>query len=224
MKSLFFIGLAFFVLIIKSSSQCTFESIFPLQHGTTRFMAITTIASLGSLKEDNSASSIARGMGKWKKYDYLDGDSVFITNKSYEYILHNCFNGNQNFLHLSFADDKLYSITNTLFFSNDQFGKLNENYNHFVSVFKRKFPSWDEILVSDKIKKEQRGMGFRFYPLPLNQRDNVKIEYLEIWFNIEYDWQFDSQNNYVRTGNVSFYQMNIDYINLKGTKLTNKGF
>jgi hypothetical protein len=63
------------------------------------------------------------------------------------------------------------------------------------------------------------------YPVSRDERDKVKIEKIAIGYEVEYEKKWsDYKKQWYRTGNVENYKIEIEYVNLKGTKLTNEGF
>jgi hypothetical protein len=141
-------------------------------------------------------------------------------------LFHSCFKGKENKLFLRFVDDNLYKMKVTLTFSSTDFEKCMDNYNTLISILKKQFPYWRTpfVLTNDKTN-EEIGEGYWFRPLLDEERDKVKIETLEIRYLVEYEGKW---NNYKKewywTGNVDSYKIEISYVNLKGTKLTNEGY
>ena len=204
-------------------SQCTFEKIFPVKHGMSIFKATTTIAYLKDIKEDKEENKYSGIINYWNKPDYLNGDSVFKTSLYYDYLYHDCFKGDENKLLLRFVDDKLYKILITLTFSNSKFEKCMENYNTLVAIFKKHFVDWEKINISNNTPAEQIGEGYWFYPTTKNKKDDVKIENASIEYEIEYEKEWnDFKKEYYQTGNVKKYILEIGFVNLAGTKLTNE--
>jgi hypothetical protein len=223
MFKILLILISIFQLIGIVKSQCSYDDIFQVEHGISKFKATTTIASKGNIKEDKQANLYS--INRWYKPDYLKDDSVFYASVFYEYLYHSCFKGNENELMLKFVDDKLYKIVITLKYSNTDFEKCLENYNLIISIFKQQFPYWSEFVRTNDKTKEQIGEGYWFYPLSDEEKDNIKIEELSIGYEIIYELKWNDFNKeFYRTGNVENYSIEIEYINLKGTKLTNEGY
>jgi hypothetical protein len=225
MKTILFTLLNIISLAAFGQAQCTFENIFPVRHGISKFKATTTIASIKNIKEDEEANKYSGIFNSWDKPDYLKGDSVFKSSISYNYIYHDCFKGDKNELYLHFVDDKLYKIQITLTFSNTKFGKCMENYNTLVAIFKNYFITWTECVKSNDVTKEQIGEGYWFYPTTMDKSDAIKLNDLSIGYEVKYEMKWsDYKKEWYRTGNVDKYVIEIEYINLKGTKLTNEGY
>jgi len=223
MKKIVFTFLNIVAFAVLGQAQCTFEEIFPVEHGFSKFKATKTIASIKNLKEDEQLNQFS--FNRWHKLDYLKGDSVFKASVFYDYIYHPCYKGDENKLYLRFIDDKLYKMQITLSFSDTEFEKCMENYHTLVEIIKKKFPYWAEFVKSNDETKEQIGEGYWFYPTSDDERDKVKIENLSIGYEVEYEMKWsDYKKEWYRTGNVEKYVIEIEYVNLKGTKLTNEGF
>ena len=203
--------------------QCTYEDIFPVEHGISKFKATTRIASNGNIKEDKQANQYS--FDEWDKPDYLKGDSVYTTSIFYDYSYHPCFKGKENELFLKFVDDRLYKMEITLTFSSIDFEKCMENYNSLISILKNQFSYWTPFVQTNDKTGEQIGEGYWFRPLSDEERDKVKIETLSIGYEVEYEMKWsDYKKEWYRTGNVESYKIEIEYVNLKGTKLTNEGY
>ena len=54
-------------------AQCTYEDLFPVEQGVSKFKAITKIAFQTNIKEDTIANQLS--FARWDKPDYLNGDS-----------------------------------------------------------------------------------------------------------------------------------------------------
>jgi hypothetical protein len=217
--------LYFGTCLLFVQAQCTFENIFPVDLGISKFKATTSIASLRNIMEDKETNKYSDLFNKWEKPDYLKGDSVFKASLFYDYIYHDCFKGDNNKLYLRFVDDKLYTIEIKITFSSNEYEKCLENYNSLIAIFKDSFTDWSEFVKSNSETNEQNGEGYWFYPTIPNKRDTVKINELSIGYEIEYASQWDNYKKiWYKTGNIEDYLLEIEYINLEGTKLTNKGY
>lgn len=225
MKKIIFTLLTIVEFVVIAQAQCTFEDIFPVKHGFSKFKATTTIAYQKNIVEDKEENMYSGILNSWDKPDYLKGDSVFNSSISYDFLFHDCFKGDKNELYLRFVDDKLYYIQITLTFSNRQIEKCMENYNLLVNIFKNNFIDWTEFIITNDVTKEQTGEGYWFYPTLKEKRNNIKIENVSIGYKVEYELKWnDLKKEWYRTGNVKNYTISLEYVNLNGTKLTNEGY
>lgn len=224
MKKVLFTFFCSIVFIGLCYTQCLFNDIFPVKHGASKFETITSLSVLKNIIDNKEANKNPTNFDYWHTPDYLKNDSIFISSFSYKYLYNNCFNGNKSDLFLKFADDKLYYVQNKLTFSEEEFEKCLENYNALVTIFKAKFPFWNEFNRINSKTNEQIGLGLTFFPKSKETRDNVKMERLTISYFIVYETKWNSNlTELYRTGNYT-YIIEIDYVNLKGTKLTSEGF
>lgn len=203
------------------NAQCTYEDIFPVEHGITKFDATNKITSNENIEKDPPGFV----SNPWDKPDYLNGDSVLVTYLGYHYSYSPCFNGKENKGKLKFVDDSLYKIRVDLIFSSEDIKKLQDNYNMLVSIFKNIFPSWERYTSTRRRTGEQIGKGYWFYPSSKENRDIVKVDKLSIGYEIKYEKKYNSlEKEWYNTGNIENYNISINYVNLKGTKLTGEGY
>ena len=214
----------FLALSLQSQAQCSFETFFPFKFGFSKFESTKVIAGLTYIQEDRKINEINSFSNHWYKPDYLKGDSVFKSESYYKLLNKDCINGDENTLNLSFADDALYKIKIELAYSSSDFEKCMQTYNKLVSIFKTKFVD-SQVFKSQNSAKEQIGEGFWFYPTIKSKRNNVKIKELSIGYAIQYEMKYNSYlKEWARTPNVEKYVIEIQYINLTPTKLTNQGY
>jgi len=223
MKNILVVLLCVFSLPSLTKAQCTFEKIFPLKHGVTKFKTITALALLDYIESDKKRNKETGSYNPWYKPDYLKGDSVLWNNLHFTYINNECFKSDENELNLYFADDMLYRMDVTLTFSNDKFEDCLATYNNLVTLFKNQFYDWSDIVNTNTETNEQIGEGYWLYPTSKNERDNIKLNKLEISYKVIYERKWRELESYL-TGNVDRYEINLSFINLNGTKLTNRGY
>ncbi len=203
--------------------QCTYKEIFPVEHGISKFKATTALAAARIIIKDEQSNKYS--LAYWDKPDYLNGDSVYKSTIHYDYSFHPCFEGNENELQLSFVDDMLYKIETTVVYSNTQFNECIANYNKLVEILKVQFPYWEEFQSKTVDTQEQLGEGLWFTRVPEHELDELKIEVLSIGYEIEYEREWsDYKKEWYRTGNVVSYKIEIQFVDLRGTKLTGEGF
>lgn len=204
--------MAFITTLLLSTiclSQCTLKDLFPVDFGISKFKLSTIMASSKNMQEDNEANKYERA--EWKKYDYLNGDSVHYTGVNYKFVNNPCIYSTEKSVFFRFVDDKLYSMVIFLDFSSTDFEKCKRNYDDLILIFKNTFTYYDPYISQDLIANEQDGEGYWFY----NKKDTVKINYLSIEYSIVYE--FNKQN-------IRLFRIKIFYIDLEGTRLTNEGY
>lgn len=223
MKNILVVLLCVFSFTSLTKAQCTFEKIFPLKHGVTKFKSITALALLDYIVVDKKSNQQSSSYNPWYKPDYLNGDSVLRNNLHFTYFNNECFKSNENELNLYFVDDRLYKMDVTLTFSNDKFEDCIATYNNLVALFKNQFYDWSDIVSQNPETNEQTGEGYWLYPTSENERDNIKLNKLEINYRVIYERKWRELESY-QTGNVDRYEINLSFVNLNGTKLTNQGY
>lgn len=204
-----------------ANGQCSFENLFPVPNGVSKFTSINSIKLNSNLKEYDQPSYVTGTMDWVESPDYLKGDLVKKSKYFAVYKYHSCFqNWDDSHLYLGFVDDKLYQTILTLNYSSDNFSSLIENYNTVVEILKNKYIYQDHFGLKDN--EEQVGEGFEFRPY---KEFRSKIESVNIKYEIVYEekWNISKQVK-EKTGKISGYKLQITRINLKGTKLDNRGY
>lgn len=225
MKKLFLALMTITALTSFRLSQCYFKDFFPVKHGLSAFKASIAIASIKNLKVDEEKNKYSNIFNRWKKFDYLNGDSVFLSELNYDYIFHDCLKSSDNDLELRFVDDKLYKIIIRSSFPKTRFEESIESYNSLITIFKNNFMDWEPREWFNGETHEQLSEGYVFYPTTKENRNKLKVEELRIDYSLIYERKYNAINGeYYTTGDVSYYVVQIEYVNLKGTKLTSEGY
>jgi hypothetical protein len=201
--------------------QCFFENIFPVNTGISKFDSYNKIAFIKSLKEIKKT----RNNDFYSSFGHLKGDSVLKSWVNFEYHNHDCFNGDENDLSLIFADDKLYNITIKLSFNKDKLKECLDNYNNLISILKNKYKFFETFTTTTNDTNEKIGEGYKFYSSPKESRSTTKIEVIEIEMYAKYEYVTDNITNELKkSNNIEKYIIELNNINLNGTKLTNLGY
>ncbi|HQF47628.1 MAG TPA: hypothetical protein PLZ71_03100, partial [Flavobacterium alvei] len=206
-------------------SFCEFEDIFPINLGLSKFEVISSLSTLENLKLDEELNRV-NSFPRIEKPTYLNGGAVTKITIYYNFTeKENCLNGFKKTLCLDFVDDRLYQIRIAVHYLSTERDKCLENFNILSSIFMQKFPFYNKSILTDVEKNEQIGEGMKFNPTEEKNRDKIKIEKIYLDYQIEYKVEKNTiLNEYVKTSNIDEFILNISYLNLKGTKLTNKGF
>lgn len=200
-------------MIVIGQKTCELKEIFPVDLGLTKYNTSKFMATLNNYKENADINKWGSYNSRWEKPKYLNGDSVFKSYLNYTFESNKCLSGSENNIQYRFVDDKLYFIYLTLRYSNSEYLKSEENYNAIIDLFKKNFPEWNKSEPKNSKTNEQLGEGFYFYPKLVANRDNIKVGYININYEIEH----------IGTGNNT-YLIIIEFVNLNGTKLTGEGF
>ena len=227
MKHILTLFVALLVLFTIGTSQCDgFGSLLPVKLGITKFATITTLNANKSVRDDGSIKKYGPGLYTyWDKPKYLSGDSVYRTQLNYEYITHGCLHGNENRLIMLFVDDRLYKAHIELRFIASRFDACMENYRELVKTLEQQPHSYSsEFIGSDSKTNEQIGEGHTFYTTKPVPDKPYKVNEIQIGYEIEYKTVWDSYQKKFVNGEISGYLIEIQFINLQGTKLTNEGY
>ena len=219
----------FFLLFIsmKIFSQCTISDLIPFKIGQSKFDITKIINSSGNISKvgnPNDTSSYEKFNG-WEKYDYLKKDSIY---SSYIKLIHlqdKCFNGNENKINLTLADDWLYKISVNQEYSQDRYEEMMSDYNNYIDIFLKDYQYTNTFTTSNSKTNEKIGEGVNFSKIPLEKRNKIKIERVSISYIINYKSIYDSSSKkFVTTSEVDYYVIQIESVNLKNTKLTNQRY
>jgi hypothetical protein len=190
--------------------------------GKSKFKVITTLALKKNIKE----SDYMNNTDSWDKFDYLKLDSVLTRVFGYDYIDNPFFSERNPSLYLKFADDVLYNITISIPFNKESFQLCLNNYNSLVEGFGKIFPySVPYIRTQNSKNNEQVGEGFWMYKdadeygIPIVKE---KLDKLTIGYEMNYEWDWEIGKTY--TNEIDNYTLEIEYVNLLGTKLTREGY
>jgi hypothetical protein len=219
------IFILFLITSLKSFSQCNLSTIFPYDFGQNKFdltQLISLNSSLTKHKLDDAALAYNNG---WRKYDYLKNDSIYRVNIILDHKKDECFNGNENIVYLQLADDKLYRINILQQYSKDRYEEMLADYKRYINLFLDEYPYDNFFKLLNSNTNEKIGEGADFFKVPKEKRNLIKSEKVSISYNIEYKTVYDRYDQKsVTTSEVNYYEIEITNLNLKGTKLTNKGY
>lgn len=221
--------LAFFLFMtIKTFSQCTLSNMFPFKIGHNKFDITKIINSsdkISKVGDPNDPYYYEKYNNGWKKYNYLKNDSIYSSYIKLEHQKDKCFNGNENKINLSLTDDWLYDISIIQKYSKDRYEEMMLDYNNYIDIFLQEYKYSNTFSTSISETKEKIGEGLSFFKVPIEKRSNIKIEEISISYIINYKTIYNSSSqNFVRTSEVDYYEIKINSVNLKNTKLTNQGY
>lgn len=222
-------ALVFLLFIsIKTFSQCTISDLFPFEIGQSKFditKIINSSSKISKVGNPNDTYSYEKYNNGWEKYDYLKNDSIY---SSYIKLIHlqdKCFNGNENRINLTLADDWLYKISVSQEYSQDRYEEMMSDYNNYIEMFLQEYQYTNTFTTSNSKTNEKIGEGVSFFKIPREKRNKIKIEDVSISYIINYKSIYDSPSKkFVTTSEVDYYVIKIESVNLKNTKLTNQGF
>lgn len=216
MKKIYLIVLL--AISFQSFSQCSYSTIFPFDLGLNKFELNKLINTDNSVKiEEGEFFNCCY----WDKNPKMKNDSIYRSQIRLNHIQDKCFNGNDNTIYLALVDDKLYEISINQEYSKDRYNEMISYYNNYIKLFKSIYPYENSFATSTTDTHEQIGEGVSFFKQPLEKRNKVKIEKVEISFEVHYKMHYNKDNKtFANTNEVDYYKLNIKTVNLKGTKLT----
>lgn len=214
---LIFVSLVFLENI--ASAQCSFLDVLPSKMGKSKVQSIIEFGSNEHLiyNEDRNAVAIEIYDG-WEHYDYLENDSVFIANQHYIIANMNCFKGNENQLHLFFADDNLYRAETILTFEIDKIAEGMKNYHLLDSIINTQFLFYDNFITTNSETNEEIGKSKKYYYNPKSLRDPNKVRYISIAYYIDSKYSFKTKSS------KQYFEISISQVDLRETKLTRMGY
>jgi len=216
------------LMTIKTFSQCTVSNIFQFNIGQNKFDITKIINSSNKITkvgDPNDPYYYEKYSNGWKNYGYLKNDSIYISYIKLEHLQDKCFNGNENKINLSLADDFLYEISVIQEYSKDRFEEMMLDYNNYVDILLQEYKYSNTFTTTISETKEKIGEGVSFFKVPIEKRSKIKIEEISISYNINYKTIYsNTSKKNIRTSEVDYYEIKINSVNLKNTKLTNQGF
>jgi hypothetical protein len=194
------------------------DDLFPVRHGMSKFRALNTL----NLQSDVYEIEDFIAVNRWKKIDYLGGDSAYYAQVNYKIRTHRCVAGYDNIVLVSFTDDKLYRIHLKTWFRPSDYRKCLENYDQLVKSIKSHFPFFEQFATTNNETGEQVGEGCWLRKSEADW-EKMKIREISVSYGIEYEWNYRSYPAR-KTGNIDRYILEIEYTNLEGTKLDRRGY
>lgn len=210
---------------MNNYSQCTLSNILPFKLGQTKFDITKILNSSNSIGKWTDLYSNNRYDNGWKKYDYLKNDSIYQNVIRLNHEQDNCFNGNENIVYLGLADDKLYEISMIQKYSKDRYNEMMVDFNNYLDIFTKIYPYNNSFTMSTSDTNEKIGEGVRFYKDPIEKRNRVKIEEVRVSYTIKYKSVYNTDDKkFISTSEIESCEIEIETVNLKGTKLTSQRF
>jgi hypothetical protein len=218
------IVLFFLFMFNVNFGQCNLNSIFLFELGKNKFDISNEISKNRNLKYREMDAISKSFNNQWRTYDYLKNDSIYRVNLILDHRKTECFRGYENRMYLNFADDILYRINIVQEFSIDKYEEMMELYNNYIEEF-LSLHNFYTIFSTVNNTNEKIGEGYKFINDDEKYKNSPKVELVRISYSIEYKSFYEpSQRKYIKSSEVDYYILEIDNINLNGTKLTNQGY
>lgn len=216
--------LFYFLFFLNFSyAQCSISDIVPFNLGDDKFNTTLILNKLSTIKNDEIYGS--NTYSEWKKYPYLKNDSIYrvVINKRFNPNL--CFEGSENRCQLYFADDKLYMILMSQEFKAEEYEKMIAKYNSIVNILSEIYPYSGGFKTTNIDTNEKIGEGYSFSDVSKENKPKVKVKNISVSYNITYKRIWNSYSKkYDKTSDIDYYEIKIEFVDLAGTKLTNKEY
>lgn len=225
MKSLILFSIKTFLILftVQLFGQCGVSDIFPVKFSMSKFGAINALNLSGYVYE------VEEQMSYWRHHDYLP-DSTYYTQIGFQYKMHPCLKGDKVLGFLFFSDNKVYKMTIDVYFKPENFNKCMDNYKLIFNSLKKTFPFISNFTFTSDLTHEQTGEGHHLYKTQASYNNtpiegkHYKVDEMEIGYYIEYESEYVPSKGRVSTGKIENYLLEIEYVNLNGTKLDNRGY
>lgn len=212
------------ILSLRSFSQCTIDELFPIKLGQTKIEVLKTLQLhndfvLGKGQENVIADT-------WKKFDYLEPDSVYRSQLVFNTTRNLCFNNYAAKLILEFSDNILFEITYELNFDKNDFSSANDIYETIISIMKPIFKdSWEDEYTSykgDVAPNESTGMFYKFRNFEPEDRNMI---YTEVSYNFDKKYVYSKRTYKLEdTGEIEKISLKIKDVNSTFVKIDGRGY
>jgi hypothetical protein len=206
----------FICLSNYSIGQLNLEDIFPIKLGCSKFEALEAMGKLKNIVQEfpfKDMPSIKEN--EWVKFDYLKGDSVYIS------VLHfedkRGIWGRQGKLSpswiLSFVDDRLYKFRYSLYYGGDN-DKWESDFILLKAILDKSFILSTNTVIKRQDTMEQMGKGIKYFDKLENQRNPNKPNYYEI----------EKTLNIISIESSGLHYIDVIHVNCEGTKLMKNSY
>ena len=203
---------------ISGFGQCNLSSLLPFESGSTRYTVNLKLLEMKNITKEYVPS--LSDFFYWDKPDYLNGDSVY---KSWIFSYYNnndCIVGHKNKLRFDFVDDRLYKKSLKISFNKDEFVECMKIFNSLVNHYKPKYVPGNKIIQRHSTN-EKFGEGVNF----IFKENNKYLEELNIDYWIIYKEEFSQITHMpILTDEIEGFYLEIEYVNLFGTKLNKSSY
>ncbi|MDC8001481.1 hypothetical protein POV26_10550 [Aequorivita todarodis] len=215
------------IIFISSNtySQCDWNSFFPFQAGNSKF-DIARIKSTNPTvtdTEDNYGmrDAIDKINNGKKKYEYLK-DSVYINVINLRFIKNDCFRGTDNSIQITLSDDKLHKGTVELHY--DDYYTMKKQYDEILELVPQEYSYTKPFEITNRKTKEKIGEGIWYLTKALPDEGD-KINRIGISYSFDFKMVWDKEKReYYRTNEIEAYTIEIDFADLRQSKLTGQGY
>jgi hypothetical protein len=220
MKKILFLFLLFSLSI---NAQCNWNSFFPFQVGNSKF-DIARIKSTNPTVVDTEDKYglndiIDLGNNGFQKFEYLK-DSVYINVINLRCINNKCFKGSSNHIQITLSDDKLHK--GTIKFKYDDYGTMKKQYDELLELVPNEYGYTLPFQITNSKTNEKNGEGLWFMTKEKLEQDD-KINRIRISYSFDFKMVKD-KGEYHRTNEIESYVIEINFADLRQSKLTSQGY
>ena len=215
------------ILFISSNiySQCNWNSFFPFKAGNSKF-DIAQIKSTNPTVTDTEdkygiRDAIAKVNNGYKKFEYLK-DSVYINVINLRFINNNCFKGTDNRIQITLSDDKLHKGTVELNY--DDYDTMKKQYDELLKLVPEEYGYTKPFEITNRKTNEKTGEGIWYLTKSL-QEESDKLNRIGISYSFDFKMVWDKEKKeYYRTNEIESYTIEIDFADLRQSKLTSEEY
>ena len=206
-------------------AQCDWNSFFPFQAGNSKF-DVARIKSTNPTVADTEdkygiRDAIEKANNGYQKFDYLK-DSVYINVINLRFVNNECFKGSSNRIQITLSDDKLHKGTVELNY--DDYDTMKKQYDELLELVPNEYGYTVPFEITNRKTNEKTGEGLWFVTKP-EPEEGDKINRIGISYSFDFKMVWDKEKKeYYRTNEIESYTIEIDFADLRQSKLTGKGY
>lgn len=210
---------------IYSQSQCDWYSFFPFNAGDSKF-DIARIKSTNSTVADREdeyglEDIVAQTNNRYEKFDYLK-DSVYLRVINLRFVNNDCVKGTNSRIQVTLSDDKLHKGTVELEYAN--YDIMKKQYDELLTLVPERYGYTIPFNKTNRKTNEKIGEGIWFLSKPKEvEGDKLNRIGISYEFNFKKVWDSEKRELHV-TNEIESYIVEIEFIDLRQTKLTRRGY
>lgn len=158
-----------------------------------------------------------------EKYQSLRDDSVYIT-QAYFKLPSDCVSQFENKVDLTFADDTLYYITVEITFPPEKLREAIHLFDQIELMMAENYPSKVEYELKAFDSDEIGGEGIEYSKSLVGHKSDTPDREVG-WLHMRnyFSYAYDNNDEFVSTGNISYYRVSLSIVNYRVTRLNGLG-